>query len=66
MSVPADGQLSALWRLPSHQEAVTSAALVQPSLGGDKTQQSLNALIARSEEEEKEEAEKDGGRKERD
>lgn len=45
MSVPDDGQLSALYYLPSHQEAVTSEAWVRPSLEGDKTQQSLNALM---------------------
>lgn len=44
MSVPAVGQLWGLHRLPSHQEAATSAAWGQPSLEGDKMQQSLNAL----------------------
>lgn len=56
MSVPADGQPSGLYYLPSHQEAVTSAAWVRPSLEGDKTQQSLNALTERRREEEEEDA----------
>lgn len=47
LRVPADGQLSGLYRLPSHQEAVTSAAWAWPSLERDKTQQSLNALMGR-------------------
>lgn len=48
MSVPADGQLSALCP-PSHQEAETSAAWAQPSLEGDKMQRSLNALMKKRE-----------------
>lgn len=51
MTVPAGGQLSGLHQLPSHLEAATSAAWVQPSLKGDKTQQSLNALVERGGEE---------------
>lgn len=50
MSVPADGQPSGLDYLPSHQEAATSAAWARPSLEGDKTRQSLNALMERTEE----------------
>lgn len=49
MSVPADGQPSGLCYLPSHQEAATSAVWVQPSLEGDKTWQSLNALMEETE-----------------
>lgn len=49
MSVPADGQLSGRRYLPSHQEAATSAVWVQPSLEGDKTWQSLNALMEQTE-----------------
>jgi len=45
MSVPADGQLAGLYYLPSHQEAATSEAWVQPLLGGDKTQQNLNPPV---------------------
>lgn len=51
MSVPADGQPPGLDYLPSRQEAATSAAWVRrPSLEGDKTWQSLNALMERTEE----------------
>lgn len=53
MTVPADGQLSGLYYLPSHQEAATSTAWARPSLEGDKTQQSLNALMEGTEKREK-------------
>lgn len=63
MSVPADGQLSGLHHLPSRQEAATSAVWVRPSLEGDKTQQSLNALVEKTEEEEEEKLQEQRWRK---